>query len=254
MSKKISELDANSALDGSELIEIVQGGANKKVTINDLLPVHLQADRTVDLNGNALQFQYGGNNFLLIDPTVNGENSQLAAFNSTGGGSYASDDLITTDVLAEFYMNAAFDGESKVVEIHGLTNTTTSELTYTADTHTFNAGANQYLKLDGVGFITDIEASDGTASSRSRYRGDLVGNHVSFSLVSEDGTTDGVEIFGDGQAQTIEYTADAHTFNGSVITPDLLALDFVDDAAATGGGVAVGQWYHTSGTLKIRLS
>lgn len=35
---KISELDAVTALDGTELIEVVQGGTNKKATIADVLP------------------------------------------------------------------------------------------------------------------------------------------------------------------------------------------------------------------------
>lgn len=35
---KISELDAVASLDGTELIEVVQGGTNKKATIADVLP------------------------------------------------------------------------------------------------------------------------------------------------------------------------------------------------------------------------
>lgn len=34
---------------------------------------------------------------------------------------------------------------------------------------------------------------------------------------------------------------------------NLVAKDFINDAAASAGGVAVGELYHTSGALKIRL-
>ena len=53
---------------------------------------------------------------------------------------------------------------------------------------------------------------------------------------------------------SLEYTADTHTIHNAIITPELAALDFANDAAAAIGGVAVNQWYHTSGILKIRLS
>src|SRR5438045_1525403 len=51
---------------------------------------------------------------------------------------------------------------------------------------------------------------------------------------------------------SLEYTADTHTIHNAIITPELAALDFANDAAAAIGGVAVNQWYHTSGILKIR--
>ncbi len=58
----------------------------------------------------------------------------------------------------------------------------------------------------------------------------------------------------DVSGTSVAYTADTHTFNGVILSPDTIPLDFVDDAAAAAGGVAVGQLYHTAGAVKIRLS
>jgi hypothetical protein len=60
MAGKISEMSDASALDGSEQLEVVQSGANKKVTVNDLLPVQLQGDKTIDLNGQQININQVG--------------------------------------------------------------------------------------------------------------------------------------------------------------------------------------------------
>jgi hypothetical protein len=43
------------------------------------------------------------------------------------------------------------------------------------------------------------------------------------------------------------------SFNGKIVSSNLASLDFANDGAAASGGVDVGQLYHTSGTVKIRL-
>lgn len=40
---------------------------------------------------------------------------------------------------------------------------------------------------------------------------------------------------------------------GPVTGKDLAALNFANDGAAASGGVAVGELYHTSGAVKVRL-
>jgi hypothetical protein len=59
MSKKISELSDAATLDGTEQVELVQAGGNVKATVNDLLPVQLQENKTIDLNGKDLHLTNG---------------------------------------------------------------------------------------------------------------------------------------------------------------------------------------------------
>lgn len=59
MAGKISEMTAADTLTGSELVEVIQGGSNKKATVNDLLPVQFQENKTIDLNDKILTFLSG---------------------------------------------------------------------------------------------------------------------------------------------------------------------------------------------------
>lgn len=180
MSEKISELPAAGTLDGTEEVPLVQGGVTSKVTVNDLLPIQLQADKTVDLNGKIFTIQETGYPLpsFSIDPTEDNEQSSMAAINDTGDGNWGVWSGHTTAVYAESILYAAFNS---VVQ---------------------------------ASIIAHADVS---------------------------GTTN-------------THTADTHTFNGLPIMPDLIAKDYANDGDAAAGGIAVGGFYHSSGTLKIRLS
>lgn len=177
MSKKISELDDVSALDGSEQLEVVQSGANKKVTVNDLLPVQLQADKDIGLNGHTL--------IVSNATTINGHPLRLLP---------------------------------GIATIRSFSDTDDGNTGY----YTTNSDANTVSSA--------IYADFNDASKRAYVR-----------MTATETTS------------LAEYEADKHDFEGAIINEYLMALDFANDGAAASGGVEVGQLYHTSGTIKIRL-
>ncbi len=75
-----------------------------------------------------------------------------------------------------------------------------------------------------------------------------------FFIQAHDENTGSVAIVGNVVDNTITYTAGVHSIRNAIVATDLLLLDFVDDAAAAAGGVVIGQLYHNSGALRIRLS
>lgn len=71
MSKKISELTDAGALTGTELVELGREGDNSyKTTVNDLLPVQLQEDKTILLNGKKFSFEDNADNHWDLDSTA----------------------------------------------------------------------------------------------------------------------------------------------------------------------------------------
>lgn len=115
----------------------------------------------------------------------------------------------------------------------------------------FEYDANQW-QFDWGGFTT-FRMDDEIGASIIELNAN-VGDGYYFLIASQDGVVNPVSIKGDGQSSTITHTADTHTFNGKIVSPTVLAANYANDAAAGVGGIPVGGIYHTSGTLKIRLS
>lgn len=191
---------------------------------------------TIDLDGNTLSFQQGGNNFISIDPSSGSESALLQSINTTDGWNVGNLSAYTTNTQGNFALQADFNDNTKHAQIAGYANVTESEITYTADTHVFSGnfksgsanawdldgntlsvqqGGNNLLELDPTGFTSTLTATDGTAQSLVRVVGDLVGNNVSFEINANDGSSE-VSVSGNGQASTLTYTADSHTFNGII--------------------------------------
>lgn len=108
------------------------GGGNNIYNIDS----SLAGNRAVDLNDFTLRFSEGANDFLLIDPTLNDEQVSFGAINTTGdfGGFVGS----TTDVEVSAIFAASFNNGESNPNISAFANVSTSLITYTADTHTFN--------------------------------------------------------------------------------------------------------------------
>lgn len=98
----------------------------------------LATDRTVDLNGKNLRFQYNDIDFLKINTTPGDEEATLKAFNITPDGNISQISAKANDTQAFININAQFNDGVKEVEINGFTDDTTASLTYAADSHTFN--------------------------------------------------------------------------------------------------------------------
>jgi hypothetical protein len=82
-------------------------------------------------------------------------------------------------------------------------------------------GGNNLFQINPVSFEFELASDDGNAKSSVFVSADLVGNNVLFRIEADDDTNQ-IGIEGDAQDNSIEYTAGAHTFNGTVILSDLI--------------------------------
>ncbi len=244
----------------------------------------LTGNSTVDLDGNILSINQGANFFLLVDPTLHTQQVQIKAYDATGDGNVGRIDLSSTDVDTRAMLIASFNDDEFKALIEATAGASgDSAIAYTADAHTFNGemdyngnakllidreidldghnlnindGATQLFRLEPtVGAeLFQLIANNGTGTSTLVAYANTDDGYY-FQLVTNSGFGSTI-IKGesDGFEQSIEYTADTHTFTGTIVNPTLIPLDFVDDAAAAAGGVVVGQLYHTAGAVKIRLS
>ena len=167
MSKKISDLSDASALDGSEQLEVVQSGSNKKVTVNDLLPVQLQEDKEIELNSHdfemvddedhywfkvspgtwysaleAYKTDDGFANYMSLDASIG--QSTLSA--SQGGTASAYMQVNGSDASNNFFIISATRNGDDAVSISG--NGDDLGITYSAATHIF-VGINDFAN-DGA--------------------------------------------------------------------------------------------------------
>lgn len=156
-------------------------------------------------DGDADQFLQTNGSGVLIWATASGGSS---LFPTTGTGTATG--TVTADIGANTL---------------NITGTTGSAINYTADSHTFNAvnsftvsiGGENLIYADIGQFRTAIESTDQTANGYIRSQSDLSNTLVNFSLNTTNGTGNPVTILGDGIAKSITYTADTHTFTGSLI-------------------------------------
>ena len=90
---------------------------------------------------------------------------------------------------------------------------------------------------------SDIRTDNGSGGLNTIIGGK--GNHIS-------GTTSGSTLIG-----LNNYTAPVRNdaiYGQNLVLTNYAGLDFADDTAAAAGGVVLGQIYHTSGVLKIRIT
>lgn len=194
-----------------------------------------------DLDGNTLSVQQGGNDFLLIDPTANGESAILRAFNATDGGNAGRINGATTDEGAEFNMVASFNGVTEVARIDAEANASGALLFYSADTHTFTgnfkSGSANAWDLDGntlsvqhggLNFLFIDPTVNDESAALAAYNTTGFGNYARIQNLANDVRTqftidgnfnDGTKVssivgFADATTSTITYSADTHTFNG----------------------------------------
>jgi len=116
--------------DGVKLAKIEGFGDATTSTI-----AHTADTHTFNING-VLSAIFNGNNFLLIDPTVNDESAAIQANNITGAGNLANVRAFTDDTSAGAVLLGTFNND-KQFSISGSADASGSSLTHTADTHTF---------------------------------------------------------------------------------------------------------------------
>lgn len=215
------------------------GGA---VGIDDVLAEEqaLTGNRIVDLDGNSLSFDHDGNNMLRLSPLD--DNGQSILLSTSGGTTLGNGSLRFFDNDDDGHGFNIFSQLSEGGnEVSIAADATTSTLTYTADSHTFNAPtlfkvtdlSFDLLYIDPVAFNTTVQSNNGTGNS---YLSLDANSSYKFELRSYDGTNE-TKISGDAIAQTITLTA-LH-FNFATLQ------NFATNAAAIIGGLTVGDLYYT---------
>ncbi len=268
----IEALSAAAGLDGTEVVAVVQGGGQAvKTTTQDIADLgggggptiytgdgSLTGNRIVDLDGKSIYFQDGSFQYLILDPSANG-NASLNAQNITDGGNTAHIGINTTDANASFQLGSYFNAFAKYVQIDGVANVSAATLAYTADTHTFN----------GKDFL--VQTTDGTAAGTIESISDTGGGNIYFNINADNGTTGNVGIFGnaidnkinitlsengtqivlDDAAQTITLTAAngvGINMTPTSVSPFAVASlpAFTNNADAVSGGLTAGMFYRIS--------
>lgn len=153
----IDDLSAASALDGSELVETLQGGVNKKTTTQDIADLgvtiytgngSLSGDRIVDANGhflhisNITNFSVSNGSETLLDIGT------LHSSIESNDGTSRSGLSVIGNVGDETTFDLFSDNGANLVNIKG--DAVANSIAYTADTHTFNTGIT-ITDLAGVG-------------------------------------------------------------------------------------------------------
>lgn len=97
----------------------------------------LTGNRTLFLDEKILRFEHDGNPFLIIDPTAGEQSSSIQSFDITGGGNSSYFNGYTEPTFAQFTIGSQFNSNTTTNSIIGVTNATSSNITYTADKHIF---------------------------------------------------------------------------------------------------------------------
>jgi len=98
--KKISELDAAGAVTGAELVEVVQGGVNKKATVADIvdsLSVSVVTDGTTITGDGTAESPITASGALLDE--IDGKLDAVATTDAFAGAGTAGDPLDLTGIL-----------------------------------------------------------------------------------------------------------------------------------------------------------
>lgn len=216
----------------------------------------LSGDRTVDLNGHFLNF-VDGDNQITIDPVS--FTAALVVSNGTrftnlsiGAGSTAVFNLETGNGVHNVLINGDADDDLMVYTAGRQTFNITNELKIHSSIGDVevspdegylllaNDGTNDLLTIDQANHFSLIRANNTADGSLSGLiaGADSGGDGVYFNLSAFASSTT-TNIYGDGVAKSISYTADSHTFTGNVIVSNL----------ATGGSAP-----STTGTTKMVIT
>lgn len=176
----INGLSAAAALDGTEEVPVYQAGGNKKTTTQDIADLGgggattiytgdgvLSGNRTIDLDGNSLVIQQSGQTYFSLAPTAGSESVFFQASNFTDDGNTSVMSASTTDTSASLFFNANFNDGAKTAEVYAFADATTSTITHTADTHTFNG---EHINLANLrDFATNADAISGGLNPGDQY-------------------------------------------------------------------------------------
>lgn len=234
----------NLAVDASgNIIEVATGGGST------LLPLTGSASATGDVTstlaghdvdiavpaGSRFQITNGSTYNLQFDPDgfqTNLKSDDGTAFselhlNSNSGGAVTLFELNANNGVNNVVITGDADANSIVntaatITFNGNVGVGGAPLTspFVASFDVNDGGTNHYITVAPANFLTLVGATDGTASSAASFTANLAGNSVTFTVQADDGTNQ-VQIYGDAQAQTITYSAAAHTFNGTMVLDDL---------------------------------
>lgn len=214
MGKKISEITENvTPLNGSELLEFVQGGVTKKGTAKDI------ADLSIPLSGTEVGSPVTGD---IQFPSLDGELYKIYGIGSGVG----EDGLMLGNFLD-------FNGDGYAVALVRDETEGNGDKQVIVGLNGTSATFKSINKLNGYFYqlLTSTNGQITVASNDPSFRG-LTAN--AYYGANYDNNTYVQKLYVDR------------------LTPKV-ANNFADDAAAAVGGIEVGQVYHTAGVVKIRL-
>ncbi len=151
------------------------------------------------------------------------------------------------DSSMSFGLNNTSSGESSIV--YGQNSTATQTATISIGRLT-NATAVSSITIGRVlsnssPYSTNMNGVSNVLTSTGNYNNIFNGSGNTIS-----GTFSGVTMLSCFGRTATRSNA---TFVENLVIPGYATLDYADDTAAAAGGVVLGQVYHTSGTLKIRI-
>lgn len=205
---------------------------------------------TGEIDGNSFQITNGGFDVFRIDIS---ESSQTAYLRAKEGGNRAEVNPQASDQYAIATLWSSYDNDAAKSSIELYSDVDENFIEYISNRHIFTVEDHDNLDL-GLGNSL-LQAFNNTED----------GNYAVFQATADETTAtfsvnstfnDGVKqasIYGTTTAlgTQIEYTADTHTFEGTVKLNNV--PEFADNAAAISGGLEAGNLYHTAGVVKIVL-
>lgn len=151
----------NITLGGTATAPIINASGGGSQTLDEVLAEGspLTEDRTVDLDGNKLEFMQGGDQMVTINSS--GDNGQFISLAAKGGtlGGAAQMQVYSNDVDGYTFIFVADDGTGGH-EVSIIGNAANETIIYTADTHTFD-GEIINPDLVEADFVDDVSAAAG---------------------------------------------------------------------------------------------
>lgn len=168
------------------------------------------------LDGNLLQIQHAGNDFIRLNPTGDLESALIRAYNRTNNDNEAYSSHSTTATSATFRLEAQFNAEVNRAVIVGTTTSAASSLTYEADTHTLTATAGiTFDDQGGIYLFDDIQTS--ILARTKMLVWDTVNNRI-YSQAIPTGGGGTVTNFSAGDLSPLFTTSEATTTTTPALT------------------------------------
>lgn len=274
----ISQLPSLSVITNGDILPVVSSGITNNVTFDVLTNSDnlLTRDKVVDQSGFTLTFSGNGSSKLNIFQTL----QQGYLTTAAGGYSHSEGYLTQAQGIYSHAEGTSTISSGNLSHAEGYGNTAGGTATHAEGAFTLALGTGAHSEgqsTQAIGVYShaegNITVANGVFSHAEGFStisngvyshteglgtvADGTGQHVS-GAYNVTGNTTSLFVVGCGTDDTNRADAfKVEPISGTISTivlPQVISLDYSDDASAQSAGVPVGGIYHTSGVLKIRLS